>query len=114
VSDFKRVSDIASRLPGAEQSISWGTPSFKVRNSMFLRQHEDPDLIVLKVAKEEREALTGERPETFIVTPHYENYAYMLVRTADLDKQELRELITDAWRLVAPKRAVRAYDDGAA
>jgi hypothetical protein len=112
VSDFKRVADIASKLPGAEQAMSWGTPSFKAGGKMFLRQHEDPDLIVLKVTPEERTALTQTRPDTFIVTPHYENYPYMLVRTADLDKKELRELITEAWRMCAPKRVVKSFDAG--
>ena len=111
MSDFQRVSDLARELPGAEQGESWGTPSFKVGKTMFLRDHEDAGLIVLKVSRAEREALVSERPETFIVTPHYENYAYMLVRTADLERDELRELITDAWRMAAPKRAVKKFDE---
>lgn len=77
---------------------------------MFLRQHEDPDLVVLKVAPDERAALTAERPDTFIVTAHYENYPLMLVRTADLDDDELGELVTEAWRLSAPKRLLAAFD----
>jgi hypothetical protein len=110
VSDFDRVREISLALPETEQSMSWGTPSFKARGKMFLRQHEDDDLIVLKVERHERDALTAERPDTFIVTPHYENYQYMLVRTVALDTDELRELITDAWRLCVPKTVARRYD----
>lgn len=110
VSDFDRVRTIALGLPETEQSISWGTPSVKARGKMFLRQHEDEGLTVVKVGRDERAALTAERPDTFIVTPHYENYPYMLVRTADLDATELRELITEAWRMCVPKTVARAYD----
>lgn len=110
VTDFQRVIEVARELPEAELGESWGTESFKVRGKMFLRRHEEPGLVVLKVTKEEREALTAERPETFLVTPHYENYAYMLVRTADLDSNELRELVTEAWRMTAPQRLVKAFD----
>ncbi len=34
----------------------------------------------------------------------------VLVRYAEVDVEELRELLTDSWRLRAPKRVVRAFD----
>ncbi|MFC4062837.1 MmcQ/YjbR family DNA-binding protein [Planomonospora corallina] len=114
MSDFDRVRGIALELPEVEESVSWGTPALKVRGRLFLRRHEDPALTVVKVSPQERGALVAERPEVFIVTPHYENHRYMLVRTGDLPDDELRELVTEAWRLSAPQRLVRAFDDGAA
>lgn len=111
MTEFQRIVRIATELPDTEPSESWGTPSVKVRGKMLLRQHEEPGLIVLKVGKEEREALNAERPKTFIVTPHYQNYAYMLVRTADLDDEELRELIVEGWRLLVPNTVAKAYLD---
>lgn len=36
----------------------------------------------------------------------------MIVRLATVDPDQLRELLVDAWRLVAPKRLVRGYDAG--
>ncbi|GGS92946.1 hypothetical protein GCM10010156_59010 [Planobispora rosea] len=111
--DFDRVRAIALELPEVEEAVSWDTPSLKVRGRMFLRHYEDPDFTVVKVSREEREALTGERPEVFVVTPHYENYPYVLVRTAELSTEELRELVTEAWRMSAPKRIVQAFDGAA-
>ncbi|GAT71393.1 hypothetical protein PS9374_07084 [Planomonospora sphaerica] len=113
VSDFDRVRDIALELPEVEESVSWGTPSLKVRGRLFLRRHEDPELTVVKVSPEERKALTEARPEVFLVTPHYENHRYMLVRTAELAEEELRELVAEAWRLSAPQRLVKAFDEDA-
>ncbi|GIH77817.1 MmcQ/YjbR family DNA-binding protein [Planobispora longispora] len=112
--DFDRVRDIALELPEVEESVSWGTPSLKVRGRMFLRHYEDPEFTVVKVSREEREALAGERPEVFVVTPHYENYPYVLVRTAELAADELRELVTEAWRMSAPKRIVQSFEAGTA
>ncbi|MGW7485159.1 MmcQ/YjbR family DNA-binding protein [Nonomuraea muscovyensis] len=109
--DYNRVRDLAEDLPGVEQSESWGTPSLKVGGKMILRQHEDPELMVVKVALDERDALTRERPEVFIVTPHYEKYPYMLVKTAALADDELRELIIEAWRMTAPKRLLKVFDE---
>jgi hypothetical protein len=34
------------------------------------------------------------------------------VRLATLDQAELRELVTDAWRMVVPKRVAAAHDEG--
>ncbi|MFJ2031604.1 MmcQ/YjbR family DNA-binding protein [Streptosporangium sp. NPDC087985] len=111
MSDFNRVRDIALELPEVEQAVSWGTPSLKVRGRMFLRHYEDAEFTVFKVSREERKALTGERPDVFVVTPHYESYPYMLVRTAELPADELRELITDAWRMSAPQRVLKSFDE---
>ncbi|MDP9841278.1 MmcQ/YjbR family DNA-binding protein [Streptosporangium lutulentum] len=109
--DFSRVRDVAIELPGVEESESWGTPSLKVNGTLFIRQHEDPELMVFKVTVDERTALTEERPEIFIVTPHYQNYQYMLVKTAALELGELGELVTESWRMAAPKRLIKAFDE---
>ncbi|GII96048.1 MmcQ/YjbR family DNA-binding protein [Sinosporangium siamense] len=108
--DFSRVRDLASDLPGVEQSESWGTPSLKVGGRMIVRLHEDAEFLVVKVALDERAALTAERPDVFVVTPHYENYPYMLVRAGSLGDDELLELITEAWRMTAPKRLLKLLD----
>ncbi|MBG0815675.1 MmcQ/YjbR family DNA-binding protein [Planomonospora sp. ID82291] len=110
MSDFDRVRDLALELPEVEESVSWGTPSLKVRGRLFLRRHEDPGLTVVKISPQERAALTAARPEVFIVTPHYENHRYVLVRAAELTEEELRELVTEAWRLSAPQRLVKEFD----
>ncbi len=36
----------------------------------------------------------------------------VLVRYAEVDVDELTELLTDSWRLRAPKRLVQAFDAG--
>lgn len=111
MSDFDRIARLATALPETELPHSWGTRSVKAKGTMILRQYEDPDLIALKVEPDERSALMAERPSTFTITPHFENYKYMLVRTADLNDDELGELITDAWRSTVPKRVSRTYDE---
>jgi hypothetical protein len=36
------------------------------------------------------------------------------VRVSKADTQEVRELVTEAWRMTAPKRLVKACDEGVA
>jgi len=109
---FAQVREMALALPEVTQGPSWGTTSFKVRNKLFVRQHEDGESVVVKVAPDEREALVAERPDTFVVTPHYEPYPLMLVRMARIDMDEMHEIVVEAWRMVAPKRLAAAYDRG--
>ena len=48
----------------------------------------------------------------FFTTAHYDNYPAVLVRMEAVDREQLAELIEDAWRLQAPKKLVTAYDAG--
>ena len=55
----------------------------------------------------EREALLQGQPDAFFTTPHYDGHPSVLVRLEVVDAQELAELLEEAWRLRAPKRAHR-------
>jgi hypothetical protein len=49
-------------------------------------------------------------PERFYTTPHYDGYAYVLVRLPKVDAKALAELVEDAWRLTAPAKLRAAYE----
>jgi hypothetical protein len=49
-------------------------------------------------------------PETFVVTPHYENHPWVIVQLAAVDPEELAELLAEAWRMTASKRAREEFD----
>lgn len=101
---------IALALPEAEETTSYGTPAFKVRDKLFARLREEGDILVVKCDMDEREALIQSEPDTYFVTPHYQNYPYILVRMKEIDLEALREVLTDAWRIAAPKRLVFNFD----
>lgn len=71
---------------------------------------EDEEFVIVKIDRHERAALLQEAPETFFVTPHYQNYPGVIVRLATVQPGQLRELLIDAWRIAAPKRLVREFD----
>ena len=98
-------------LPEVVESTWFRTPCLRVRKKSFCRMKEDGETLVVRVVDlEDKEALLRAQPDVFSTTPHYDGYAYVLVRLADVDPGQLAELIEDAWRLVAPKRLVAAYD----
>ena len=96
-------------LPGVEEGVSYGTPAFRVRGKFFLRLREDGDLVV-RIDQGERYFLMQRDPETFYITDHYRNWAGVLVRLAIVDPEELRELLQHAWRPLASKKMVEAFD----
>ena len=55
----------------------------------------------------EKQALLDQDNEAFFTTPHYDNTPIILVNLAAVDLDELRELISESWRLKAPARARR-------
>ncbi len=112
--DWSDVVDAGRRLPEVEESTWFRTPSLKVRKKSLCRMKEDGETLVIRVVDlEDKEALLRGEPDVFYTTPHYDGYAYVLVRLAAVDPDVLRDLVEDAWRLMAPKRLVAGYDAGA-
>ncbi|HLK60786.1 MAG TPA: MmcQ/YjbR family DNA-binding protein [Chthonomonadaceae bacterium] len=70
-----------------------------------------PDVIALRVADEdEKEMLLAADAEKFFTEPHYNGFPAILVRLPAIDVEELTELITDAWRCLAPSALVEDFD----
>jgi hypothetical protein len=49
-------------------------------------------------------------PYVFVITDHYRDYPWVLVRFSAVSVDALPDLIERAWRLVAPKSPVAKYD----
>jgi hypothetical protein len=96
---------IGTALPETEESTWFRTPALKVRGKSFCRMKEDGETLVIQVLDlEDKEALLRSDPGVFFTTPHYDGYAYVLVRLDRIGREQLAELVEDAWRLRAPKR----------
>lgn len=107
--DVRRV---ALSLPETGEKPMYGTPGFYVRTRWFARIREEGDvLVVFCPTEEDKHALIAAEPAKFFTTPHYDGYPTVLVRFQAIDAGELRELLTDSWRLRAPKRVLAAFDD---
>jgi hypothetical protein len=111
VISFDDVRTLALALPGVEEGTSFGTPAFRVKKKLLARLREDGELLVLKCGFFERDALIAAEPETFLITPHYQDYPAVLVRLSLVHPDEFRDLLIVAWRSVAPARLVAAYDE---
>ena len=71
-----------------------------------------PDGLVVGVRVadlETKEVLLAAAPDVCFTTPHFDGYPAVLVRMDAVGRDELRELVTDAWLDRAPKRLARAF-----
>ena len=94
---------IGTALPEVEESTWFRTPALKVRGKSFCRMKEDGETLVIQVVDlEDKEALLRSEPEVFFTTPHYDGHAYVLVHLDRIGREQLAELVEDAWRLRAP------------
>jgi hypothetical protein len=105
------VRRIALSLPETTEKPSYGTPGFRVKDKLFARVREEGDALVVWCGDlAEKDALIASEPKKFFTTPHYDGHPTVLVRFGAVDVDELEELLTESWRIRAPKRLVAAFD----
>ena len=97
-------------LPGVVESTSYRTPAFKVSGKLLARLREDGENLVVRASFEEREMLLAAAPDVFHVTDHYVGHPLVLVRLARVKAGDLARIAEQAWRSLAPKRAVARRD----
>lgn len=121
------VADIALSLPEVTHEPYRGElPSFKVRGKAFVIYRgprkdaigEDgepiPDAIVLTCTADDKQALVADPDSPFFTTDHFNGYNSVLIREAELHRltrDELAEVLTDAWLAKAPKTLAKGWLD---
>ena len=104
------VRRFALALPDTVEQETWGTPTFRVRTKIFVMFAEGEREAWVKSTHDEQRALVQMDPETFFVPPYVGPSGWVGVRFRSADRDEVRELVTEAWRLTAPKRLVASFD----
>jgi hypothetical protein len=105
------VRKLALALPDAVEQETWGTPTFRVRKKIFVMFSDEQREAWVKSTHDEQRALTQMDPDTFFVPPYVGPSGWVGVRFRTVDRDEMRELITEAWRMTAPKRLVTSFDE---
>jgi hypothetical protein len=107
---FESVRAIALELPGTVEARAHGAHSFTVRKKLFLRLMPDGETLLVRTDAYEREHLVQTAPAVFHVDSPIREHPWVLVRLAEADPDQLRELVRDAWRRRAPRAMVAAFD----
>jgi hypothetical protein len=101
---FENVRGIALKLPGVEESTSYGTAAFKAGGKLLARLREDGESLVVGTTFEERAEMMAAEPDTYYVTDHYLKYPWVLVSLPRVHPDAMRDLLNRALRLAKPKR----------
>jgi hypothetical protein len=121
------LDELALALPEAERTDDdGGRPNYVVNGKMFCfhrRPRKDAfdaetgelleDVLAFRVdGADAKELLLADPRGIYFTTPHWNGYPAVLMRSRDLariERDELRELVVEAWLTRAPKRVARAW-----
>lgn len=110
-----QFAELALAMPEATQASHFGKPDFRVRNKIFANLDNDAERGSLKVRSEIQRMLVSARPEAFApAAGAWGDSGWTYVMLEHVEAAELRELIADAWRLIAPARLAAQHAESAA
>ena len=104
------VRAVALALPETAERPAWDMACLRVRDKVFASMPPGEEWVAIRLAPGENTGLAAERPAVFSVPHHYRNSSMVVVDLASVDRAELAELLTEAWRLRAPARLRAAFD----
>ena len=120
------LDELALAMPEAARELDDGRPTYRVHGKMFCF-HRGPrpdaldaetgerleDVLAFRVADlGVKELLLSDSRGVYFTTPHWDGYSAVLVRIPDLerlDREELRDLVEEAWLTRAQKRLAKAW-----
>jgi hypothetical protein len=113
MADAHDVRRVALALPDVEEMDSDGF-DFRVGGKGFVWSYPErlpgqrrvirTDIAVLFVGDEaEKQALLLGEPEVFFTAPGYDGWPLVMLLLEQVDVERLTELVTDAWRMRAPR-----------
>jgi hypothetical protein len=106
------VRPFALSLERAYEALVRDRVKFRVGQIVFLAFSRDETLMGFGFPKEEREALVASEPEKFLMPEQRDmRYNWVVARLDQLDLDEMRELVLDAWRMCVPKSVAARYDE---
>lgn len=123
---FREIEEFALTLPETTSVPSYhAAPSLKVNKKGMARLRVEMasdvdtltgepygDVLTLRLPDlGVKDALLADNPSVYFTIPHLDGYPYVLIRLANADERELRELIVESWMSIAPKRAIKKYGD---
>ena len=109
------VLDLAASLPETgEREYIEDSVAFTFRGRGIGYVSADGRYLFVKSTLAERDAMVKSRPDVFSEWYTSGRFGWVRVRLDRVDADEVRELVIDAWRLTAPARLVREWEESQA
>lgn len=108
--DWDTVREIALSFPDAEESGE-DRVAYRVRGKLFAwaARERDGGGLGIRVDREEKRFILDANPDVYFSSPHYDGWPGVQIRLENIEADELRERLEDAWLIQAPKRLAAAY-----
>jgi hypothetical protein len=101
-------------LPEADERVSHGEPTWFVRKVFVMyanRHHDDRVAFWCPAPPGAQEAMVASEPERFFRPPYVGHRGWLGVYLdVPVDWAEIAEIVTEAYRMVAPKRLLARLD----
>ncbi len=95
---------VGRALPRTREQVVRSRLKLKIGSIVYVAFSADERDIGFGFPKVERDDLVAGRPDTFFLPPTGDlRYQWVCAHLARLDDQEMRELVTDAWRMCVPR-----------
>lgn len=105
------VRSIATSLPRTVERLVRDRVKFNVGRIVYAALSHDERSMGCGFPKEERDAAIAAEPDKFAMpSVGDQRYNWIHVDLDVVDRTELRELVTDAWRMAVPKKVAAEYD----
>lgn len=107
---IEEVRELALTLPRAYEAFVQGRVKFRVGQIVWLAFARDETMMGFAFPKEERQALVDSEPHKFLLPKQRDmRYNWVVVRLDQIDEQEMREIVLDAWRMVVPRKVAEEH-----
>jgi hypothetical protein len=103
---------VAMSLPRTEEHLIHDHVKFRVGKIVYVAITPDETILGFAFPREERPALIAAEPDRFFVhRPSDARFNWIDTYMAVTTPAEMREFVTEAWRMVVPKRLAAAHLD---
>lgn len=104
------VRALALSLPRTQEHLIRDHVKFRVGRIVYVAISPDETIMGFGFPREERAALIAAEPARFCLTRlSDQRYNWIDAHMVSLSMAEMREFVTDAWRMVVPKRLAVAH-----
>lgn len=117
-SPLPKLRKLCLALPEATEVEAWGAPTFRVKGKLFAMYSKKGDHhsfsrhgVWIKSDRENQQLMIASDPSRFFFPPYVGPSGWIGVFIdEDPDWDEVKNLLRDGWRAIAPKKLVKATE----
>jgi hypothetical protein len=113
---FETARQIGLALPDVLDGTAYGAPALKLRGKLIAcvptNKSAEANSLMVNIDLELRAELLRQHPDIYYITEHYAPHPTVLVRLSKITRTDLKELLRDACRFVAPSNSKASVSGG--